>query len=122
MSPTVLNDHITRFQDMVGGPIRVGVSEFARSKSWRAELPEVGCFEIVDRNGVVGYMIAPDYAVSLANRIAELEQQLEQESIAAMFSTRSDRSETKTSSELETHALDYFDQNFSVLAGALHGN
>jgi len=116
------DEQVERFQNMVGSTERVGVSEFARSRSWRDRLSDVGCFEVVDRSGVVGYMLAPEYASALSARIAELEEQGERAEIAAMFMARGDRAENKTGGDLKSAALAYFDDNADALMGIVNGD
>ena len=123
MSPAVIEEKIEKFRSMVGSSERVGVSEFARSKSWRDRLPEAGCFEVVDRSGnVVGYVLAPDYAVALNERMADLEEQAERVQIAAMFKAREDYTNIKTGVELKAGALDYFDKNIDALMEIIDGD
>ncbi len=122
MSPAPTEEKVAKFREMVNATERVGVSEFARSKSWRERLPEAGCFEVVDRNGVVGYMLAPDYALALSDRIAELESQAEEAQIATMFKVREGRNDLKGGADLKASALDYFDQHAAALGKIIDGD
>ena len=122
MIPAVLEEKVWRFQDMVGSSERVGVSEFARTKAWRDRLPAVGCFEVVDRNGVVGYLLAPEYATALSDKISELEEQTERAQIAAMFKARSKSENVLTGAELNSAALAYFDENAAALREIINGD
>ena len=119
MSPTMREEVIERFQDLVNSPVRIGVSEFARSKVWRDQLPQMGCFEVVDRNGVIGYMMDTDYALALNDKINELERQVEQAQIDAMFKARADRVDVKSGEDLKQEALAYFDENADALMGII---
>lgn len=123
MSPTVVEEKIEKFQSMVGSSERIGVSEFARSTSWRDRLPEAGCFEVVDRSGkVVGYVLAPDYAVALNERMIDLEEQAERAQIAAMFNAREGYTDVKTGADLKAGAFDYFDKNIDALLEIVDGD
>lgn len=122
MSSAVLEKKVEKFQSMVSFAERVGVSEFARSKAWRDKLPETGCFEVVDRGGTVGYLLAPDYAEALSGRIAELEDQVEKAQIAAMFKVREGRSDVKAGAQLRESALAYFEKNADALAEIVDGD
>lgn len=115
MSSMLLEEKVERFQDMVGSTVRVGVSEFARSKAWRERLPEAGCFEVIDRGGVVGYMLAPDCATALNDHITALEQQLEQAQVAAMFTARQDYSAPQTGEQLQASVRKAFDERADAL-------
>lgn len=122
MSPAVVEGRVGKFQGMVDSGVRVGVSEFARSKSWREQLPAVGCFEVVDRGGVVGYMLAPEYARAVSDRLVELEEQAEQAQIAAMFNARRDYTDIKTGKDLAASSLEYFDKNIDALLEIVDGD
>lgn len=123
MSPAVIESKIEKFQSVIGAGERVGVSEFARSKSWRSKLSESGCFEVVDRGGsVVGYVLAPDYATALNERLTDLEEQVEKAQIAAMFEARSDYTDIETGEKLKTEALGYFDKNIDALMEIANGD
>lgn len=122
MLSAALDIKVDKFKNMVGSTKRIGVSELARSKSWRDTLPERGCFEVVDRSGVVGYMLAPDYAEALSEKLTELEEQIEKNQIAAMFKARKDRTNIKTGSELKHDALTYFDNASGRLAKIINGD
>lgn len=122
MSTIVPENEIEKFQSMLGSTERVGVSEFARSKGWREKLPSVGCFEVVDRSGVVGYMLAPEYAEALSDKIIELEEQIEAAQIAAMFKARKDRTNFKSGDVLKADALAYFDEKADALTAVINGD
>ena len=119
MTSITIEEKVGKFQNVVGSTSRIGVSEFARSREWRDWLREVGCFEVVDRNGVVGYMLAPDYAQALSTRIANLEEQEERAAISAMLEARKDRTEFVTGEELENGALAYLDEHLDEMTEAL---
>ena len=125
METNATEERIDRFQNMMGNAERMGVSEFARSKTWRDRLPATGCFEVVDRGGVVGYMLAPDLATALNARIWQLEEQLEQAQIAAMFSARADRTNIMGGEALQDEAVSYLDAHADAIMQLVeqgHGN
>ncbi len=116
MSESLNDVQLNRFHNMVGSTERVGVSEFARSKDWRQRLPHAGCFEVVDRGGLVGYMLAPEYAAALDERITELEEELEKAQITAMFNARSGYDDVCSGESLKSGALSYFDEHVDALS------
>lgn len=122
MLPALFDEKVERFQTMVGAVDRVGVSEFARSKEWRMRLPQSGCFEVVDRNGVVGYLLAPEYAQSLSQRIASLEAQLERAEVAAMFEAREGYTDVRTGTDLKAAVTDAFNERIDELMGIVNGD
>ncbi len=121
MSSALVEERVDRFQGMLASAERVGVSEFARSKDWRDRLPIDGCFEVIDRAGIVGYMLDPAYARALNDKILDLESQLERSQIAAMFQTRANRVDVKTGDGLTGDALSYFDAHADELTGIIDG-
>ena len=122
MSPAAIEEKVSAFQSAVNPTNRIGVSEFARSREWREQLPEVGCLEVVDRNGVVGYLLAPDYAQALSARISELEEREEQASIAAMFRTRERCSNLETGEELRKSVRSRAAERAEELAAIVNGD
>ena len=121
MSPAAIEEKVSAFQSAVNPVNRIGVSEFARSREWREQLPEVGCLEVVDRNGVVGYMLAPDYARALSARITELEEREEQAAIAAILEARADRADFASGEELKNGALAYLAEHLDEMMETVHG-
>lgn len=121
MSPAAIEEKVGTFQSVVNSANRISISEFARSREWREQLPELGCLEVVDRNGVVGYMLAPDYAQAMSARITELEKQEERAAIAAMLDARRDRTEFAAGEELEKGALAYLDEHLDEMTEAVDG-
>ena len=116
MSSAAIEEKVDTFQNVVNSGNRIGVSEFARSREWREQLPELGCLEVVDRNGVVGYMLAPDYAQAMSAHITELEEQEERAAIAAMLDARRDRTEPAAGEELRRGALAHLSEHFDEMA------
>lgn len=115
MTPVATDERIQKFQDMVNAPVRIGVSEFARSNRWRERLPETGCIEVVDRNGTVGYMLAPSFATAVSERIAELEDELENAHVKMLFDTRAHDSRPVFCEELKRGSLAYFDEHADAI-------
>jgi hypothetical protein len=122
MTTALKQQKVDTFMSAVNAPQRIGVSEFARSKNWRTELPHVGCFEMVDRNGLVGYLLDPSYAEALNARILELEEELEQATLAAIFATRTEENEYTTGNDLLEKARSYFDSHEDEIKEAIYGN
>lgn len=121
MSPESAMEKVWKFQTMVGSTRRVGVSELAKTKAWRNELKEDGCFEVVDRGGLVGYMLSPDCATAMSERIDQLEMRLEQLQIEAMFKTRKCCSNAKTAPSLSVGAIEYFDKSIDDMLELING-
>ncbi|MFR5093197.1 MAG: hypothetical protein ACLTDR_15495 [Adlercreutzia equolifaciens] len=84
MSPLAQEEKAHQFCGMAAGGQRVGISEFARGKTWRNLLAEAGCVEVTDRAGTIGLLLTPDYAEDVSAYIAQLESELEQASCARL--------------------------------------
>lgn len=121
MSPALLEERVERFQDMIASTERVGVSDFSRSKAWRDRLPQMGCFEVVDRADTVGYMLSPAYAKAIGERLADLEEQLERAQIAAMFKAREGYTNVLSGADLEAAVSRAFDDRIDGLLEVVHG-
>ena len=89
MSPLAQEEKAHQFCGMAAGGQRVGISEFARGKTWRNLLAEAGCVEVTDRAGTIGLLLTPDYAEDVSAYIAQLESELEQAYVRALFEMRS---------------------------------
>lgn len=120
MSPALLEERVEKFQDMIASPARVGVSDFSRSKAWRERLPEMGCFEVVDRADTVGYMLSPAYAEAIGERLADLEEQLERAQIAAMFKAREGYTDFRSGADLAEAAMRSFNERIDDLMAVVH--
>ena len=92
MSPLAEEEKAHQFCGMAAGGQRVGISEFARGKTWRNLLAEAGCVEVTDRAGTIGLLLTPDYAEDVSAYIAQLESELEQAYVRALFEMRADYS------------------------------
>lgn len=108
MPPLTKEQKAQQFCDMTTSTRRIGISEFARSKTWRDVLDESGCIEVTDRAESIGFLMTPDYAEELSMYIAELESELEQAYIRTLFELRSDYSEPLEGSALAAAALTEF--------------
>jgi hypothetical protein len=125
MASTATLTPTEKFTRMVNSGDKVGVSEFSRSKAWRTKLRKSGCFEVVDRGETVGYMLSPEYATEISEKVTgydELVDQAEYESIAAMFKARESYTDIKTGKELQDAAEAYFDKNIDCLMEVVNGN
>lgn len=70
---------------------RIGLSDFSHGRKWRDELVSSPILEIVDRAETAGWLISDDGLGSLVRRIEELEEEIEQARLAAIFAARSSR-------------------------------
>ncbi len=107
------------FHVIAARPARVPVTEIARGKDWRRMLPEQGCLEIVDRNDTVGFVLSPDYAKYIGERIDQLQEDLEQAELEDLFRVRDSYGEAVSGEELRLAARALFDENSTAIEGYL---
>ena len=99
MSPQVAE----RVQDAFAGSRRanrIGLSDFSHGRKWREDLADASILEIVDRTETAGWLLSDDGLGSLVGRIQELEDELEQARLAAIFASRADRDSWARGDEL----------------------
>lgn len=121
MSSATSEKQASRFCGIANAGSRIGMSEFARGKTWRSDLKRAGCVEVTDRNDTVGILMTPSYAKGISDYIEQLERELEQAHMEVLFELRKDFSKPQSGAELESSALDYFDENESKIREFLDG-
>ena len=87
---------------------RIGLSDFSHGRKWRDELEESGLMEIVDRDKTAGWLVSQDSLAALMEHVNELEKELEQIQIAALFSIRENRDDWSKGTELADKAKESF--------------
>ena len=70
---------------------RIGLSDFSHGRKWRDDLASARIIEIVDRTETAGWLISDNGLGSLIGRIEELEDELEQARLSALFAARAKR-------------------------------
>ena len=98
---------------------RVTLTDFARNKEWRAKLAENGVLELLDRNGRIAWIVSEQDMTQMVDRIAELEEQMERESIAAMLTARADRENWMSGSNLAEAAIESLERRREALVSAI---
>lgn len=125
MTNLLSNTPTQKFARMVNSGDKIGVSEFSRSKAWRAKLRKKGCFEIIDRGETVGYLLSPEYAKTISDKIVEAEALAEAEERAAalaMFDARQDRNNLLTGKALENAVEQAFSERIDALMDVVNDN
>ena len=105
--------------ERVASQPRVSVTDFARGRRWREELPQCDVMEVVDRTETAGYLVSPK---ALVDALSELEAQVEQLSVAAMLDARGDCDTWLQGDELANSALESFDMRVVALKEVLSGD
>ena len=71
------DEKIEKFEEMVESPDGNNIDKYPMNRIWRNKLMQNGCLEVTDSDGLVGYILTPDYAKALSNRIKKLEEKLQ---------------------------------------------
>ena len=108
--------------ERVASQPRVSVTDFARGRRWREELPQCDVMEVVDRTETAGYLVSPKAMRALVDALSELEAQVEQLSVAAMLDARGDCDTWLQGDELANSALESFDMRVVALKEVLSGD
>lgn len=88
---------------------RLGVTEFARSKTWRQKLDECRAVEVLDRSETVGYLVSPQLIEALFNTIDDAGELIDNLDAQLMFAERKDCNNWMSGKELEEAALKELD-------------
>ena len=102
-------DSLKRASNPIG---HITVTDLARSKEWRKELPKVGVMEITDRGETAGWLVSEKDIEAIVYAVIELEKELEDASLSAMFQERphADLSSWKSGDQLKAGALEYLSE------------
>lgn len=114
MSPDTI-DRVASIRGKVHSDSRVSVTDFARGRRWREELPQCGVIEIVDRTETAGFLLSKEGMNSLLETIDSLEEQVERAQIDAMFAARSDYQNPLEGDSLVEGALASFEARKDAL-------
>lgn len=113
MTPTEVLERIDSLKKATRPVGHITVTDLARSKDWRKELPKVGVMEITDRGETAGWLVSEKDIEAIVYAVIELEKELEEASLAAMFQGRphGDLAHWKSGDELKSEALQYLDDH-----------
>lgn len=98
---------------------RVNVTELARGKAWREQLPECGVMEIVDRGTSAGWLVSDSGMDAMIDTIEYLEERLEQASVAAIVNARRAYDDWMEGDDLAKAALAVLDERGDEIKAAL---
>lgn len=99
---------------------RVSVTALGRSANWRNDLSHNLAMEVVDRNVTTAVLLKPAVYQAIMARLEQLEIELEQSQIEALFQSRENMNNWVTGEELVTKANDNFDSRMKYLRGKLN--
>ena len=98
---------------------RVSLTDFARNKEWRAKLAKNGVLELLDRSGRIAWIVSEEDMTQMVDHIAELEEQMERESIATMLAAREDRDNWMSGPDLAEAAVKSLESRREALICAI---
>lgn len=100
---------------------RVNVTELARGKAWREQLPECDVMEIVDRGANAGWLVSNAGMGAMLDAIDYLEERLEQASVAAIVNARRGYENWMEGDDLAHAALEALERRGDKMKAALDG-
>lgn len=119
MAPEATIDRANAVRDGIRATRRVNVTELARGKAWRDELPECDVMEIVDRGANAGWLLSDAGMGAMLDTIDYLEERLEQASMAAIVNARRGYDEWMEGDDLAKAALAALDERGGEMKAAL---
>lgn len=100
---------------------RITLSELARGKGWREELPESGVIEVTDRAQTVGWLLSDERVHGLLTLIDELAAELEERQVQDILSARTGYQDWRSGDDLEREALESLDKRVGAMEAAACG-
>lgn len=97
----------------------VSLTDFARGKAWREKLAENGVLELQDRSGRIAWIVSEDDMARMVDYVAELEDRMERESIAAMLKAREGRENWMGGPELAKAATQSLESRYDALVDSI---
>lgn len=101
---------------------RVSVTQLGRSTKWREELEQMTALEVVDRNQTAAVLIKPEAYIAMLNYINEMEVELEQAQVHALFARRENMNNWAPGDDLQEKALESLEKRKAEIRGLLDGN
>lgn len=101
------------------GGARISLTDLARGKAWRDELPVRGIIEITDRSDTAGWLLSDEYVNDLLSLIDCLLADQERRQIDEMLAARSDYNDWRSGDELAALALKDLENRMPAMAEAV---
>ncbi|MBP1970329.1 exonuclease VII small subunit [Virgibacillus natechei] len=98
---------------------RVGVTQLGRSTQWRDDLERLTAMEVVDRNQTAAVLLKPESFKALMTYLDQVEQELEQEQVEAIFAYRKDSNDWSSGEDLATKAKASLEERQRYIRGLL---
>ena len=119
MAPEATMDRANAVRDSVRATRRINVTELARGKAWREQLPECDVMEIIDRGANAGWLVSNAGMDAMLDTIAYLEERLEQASMAAIANARRGYEDWAEGDDLARGALAELDERGDAMRAVL---
>jgi len=101
---------------------RVSVTQLGRSTKWREELEQMTALEVVDRNQTAAVLIKPEAYIAMLNYIDQIEAELEQAQVDALFARRENMNHWASGEALQEKALEILETRKVEIRGLLDGD
>lgn len=118
MTPPVL-ERVDNLRAQVNGVARISLTDLARGKAWRDELPERGIIEITDRSDTAGWLLSDECVNDLLSLVEDLVAEREERQINDMLAARSDYDDWCGGDELAAKALESLDGCMTAMKNAV---
>lgn len=119
MAPEATIDKANAVRASVRATRRISVTELARGKAWREQLPECDVMEVIDRGANAGWLVSDSGMDAMLDTIEYLEARLEQASMAAIANARRSYDDWMEGDELAKAALSALDERGDEIRAAL---
>ena len=117
MTPPVL-EKVDELRTQAKGGARISLTDLARGKAWRDELPECGIIEITDRSDTAGWLLSNEYVNDLLSLIDDLLADQERRQVNEMLAARSAYNDWRSGDELAARALADLDSHMVAMTEA----
>jgi hypothetical protein len=101
---------------------RVSVTQLGRSTKWREALDQMTALEVVDRNQTAAVLLKPEAYTAMLNYIDQIEAELEQAQVEALFARREHMNQWASGEDLESKALTSLEARQDSIRGLLDGD
>jgi hypothetical protein len=112
-------------QTILGGleiGCHIGITEMQRQTKWRETFNEAKMMEILERNETFGVLLKPELLRSLQTYIDQLEQQVEQLQLDALFAQRQGQMHWTTGADLKEKAQASLSRRQDLMRGLPDGH
>lgn len=118
---TALLNEVDELRTYTNAATRITVSELARGKGWREDLPERGIIEVTDRTQTIGWLLSDERVNGLLALIDELTAELEERQVRDMLAARAGYQDWRVGDDLERTALESLDKRVAAMGVAARG-